>query len=175
MIDILTPLIQSPKLQEHFSKLKEYIKVEKQRTGNIFEYSIHIDKSLAEPDNYYMPGMLLQPLVENAILHGLVPKTNGEGKLEISMKLLSGNLLECVIKDNGPGIKEPAIRTHQPVAVNNVKERLYLYSKHLGKEIFFNIKSIDAGEKLISGTEATIHIPCFVLTSINNEQMAKLN
>lgn len=162
-------------IEQEISYLKEYIKVEKQRTGNLFEYSIHVDESLPEPDKYYMPGMLLQPLVENAILHGLVPKINGEGRLEIFMKLLPGNLLECIIKDNGLGIKEPAIRTHKPVAVNNVKERLYLYSKHLGKAIFFDIKSINDGEKWTSGTEVAIHIPCFVLTNTNKEQTAKLN
>jgi ligand-binding sensor domain-containing protein len=162
-------------IEQEINYLKEYIKVEQQRTGNIFDYSIHIDESLAEPDKFYMPGMLLQPLVENAILHGLVPKTDGKGKLGIFMQLLAGNLLECVIKDNGPGIKEPVIKTHKPVAVNNIMERLYLYSKHLGKDIFFDIKSINAGEKEVSGTEATIHIPCFVLAGVNKDQLIKLN
>lgn len=161
-------------IQQEISYLKEYIEVEKQRTNNKFEYNIHIDKSLAEPGNYYLPGMLLQPLVENAILHGLIPKPDGTGKLEIGMQLLAGNLLECTIKDNGPGIKE-TIKTHKPVAVSNVKERLSLYSKYLGKDVHFEIKSLNAGGNWSSGTEVIIQIPCFVLASTKKEQIVRLN
>jgi LytS/YehU family sensor histidine kinase len=49
-----------------------------------------------------VPSLIFQPIVENAIWHGLAPK--GKGKITVSIKKISSKLLEAIVEDNGVGI-----------------------------------------------------------------------
>ena len=57
-----------------------------------------------EPDQIELPALLLQPFVENAILHGLLPKSSSDKKLSISFRK-ERHFLICEIDDNGVGRK----------------------------------------------------------------------
>jgi len=87
-------------LKDEIEALDLYLQMESLRFDNKFEHEIHIDPNveLAETD---IPPMLIQPFVENAIWHGLIPK-NAPGKLEVDISRQNGSL-HCVIQDNGIG------------------------------------------------------------------------
>ena len=83
--------------------LKLYIELEELRNDNKFRTTIDIDSVLLESD-YKVPPLIIQPFVENAILHGLKNKDGNDGLLEIEI-IKVANTIEYSIKDNGIGRK----------------------------------------------------------------------
>ena len=90
-------------LDKEVAYLDNYIQLEKMRFQDQFNYSIKVD---ADVDSYtaLVPPMLLQPIIENAIRHGLRYKDNNNGLLNISFAR-QDNIIICSIDDNGIGIK----------------------------------------------------------------------
>lgn len=81
--------------------LKLYIELEELRNDGKFRTNLHIDGELLGND-YKVPPLIIQPFVENAILHGLRNKDGNDGLLEIEIKKI-GEKIEYCIKDNGIG------------------------------------------------------------------------
>ncbi len=81
--------------------LKLYIELEELRNDNKFKTIINIDRELLDSD-YKVPPLIIQPFVENAILHGLKNKDGDNGLLEIEIKKIQDKIEYC-IKDNGIG------------------------------------------------------------------------
>lgn len=78
--------------------LRMYVEMEAFRFNNEFTYRFDVDEELL---NLKLPPMLLQPFVENAIWHGLMPK---KGPKELTIKIARGNAaMVCIIDDNGMG------------------------------------------------------------------------
>ncbi len=91
-------------LDEEIEMLKRYIELQQSRFGDEFEFILTIDNKLPV-SHMKIPSLLLQPLVENAINHGLFHK-KGKGLLEIDFKQGAGNdEMICTIQDNGVGRK----------------------------------------------------------------------
>lgn len=88
-------------LEEEMAAIKQYCSLEALRTP--FDYELTIADDI-DAFNTYIPGMLIQPLVENAILHGLMPK-QGEKNLWITIQPAPEGLA-CTIMDNGIGIHQ---------------------------------------------------------------------
>ena len=84
--------------------LKSYLELEKSRFPDKFDFTINIDEELLVDEHLYIPGMLVQPHLENAIWHGL-RYTNETGLLQLSFNR-NGNGMEIIIEDNGIGIAE---------------------------------------------------------------------
>ena len=87
-------------LFEEIETGKLYTKLEQMRFGNKIDFVFNIDETIDLKD-IKVPALLLQPFIENAIWHGLVPKENG-GKVIVSINEKDGGV-ECVIDDNGIG------------------------------------------------------------------------
>jgi LytS/YehU family sensor histidine kinase len=90
--------------------LNRYINLEQLRFPDSFVSEIFIDPDI-DPDMDEVPSLLLQPIVENAINHGLRPLSSG-GELKISFRLDpdDDDVLICIISDNGVGRKISALR-----------------------------------------------------------------
>lgn len=88
-------------LSKDLDTLKLYIELEQLRHENKFSAEIKYDKDLLQ-DDYRVPPLIVQPFVENAILHGLKNNYGNEGILTIEVKLLN-NSLQYIITDNGIG------------------------------------------------------------------------
>ena len=88
-------------LDEEISMLKDYLELESLRFDNVFSYDIQIDGQL-DTSEIETPFMISQPFVENAIIHGLLPKTSGKKELTIIMKEQDGTL-KIIIDDTGIG------------------------------------------------------------------------
>ena len=83
--------------------LKLYIELEQFRHENKFTADINADPTLLQGD-YKVPPLIIQPYVENAILHGLRNRSDNEGKLIVTLKKLDG-YTQYTIEDNGVGRK----------------------------------------------------------------------
>ena len=96
-------------LDQEVRILENYLALEKLRFNNGFEYRIECDTQL-DVQEICIPPMLIQPFVENAIIHGL--KNKGEdGLIHIDFYSLAADQLEVVIYDNGSKRK---LETHKP-------------------------------------------------------------
>lgn len=152
--------VQSVSLSEEIKFLRNYISIESLRFDNNFDYTIEIDEAI-NPEDSYLPPLIIQPLVENAIIHGLFHK-EGQKELRILVSM-QGNFLKWQIIDNGIGITESRnIQTRKPghksMGTNIIMERLKLLT-HL--ESLENIITFTdrMGSERVSGTIVTILIP----------------
>ncbi|RKE94952.1 tetratricopeptide repeat-containing sensor histidine kinase [Ichthyenterobacterium magnum] len=87
-------------LSEDISLLKTYLEIERKRFEYKFDYTIEVDKTL-DPENIMIPPMLLQPFLENSIIHGLSQKIK-RGNIVIAFKD-NHDMIICSVDDNGIG------------------------------------------------------------------------
>ena len=140
---------QEISLSEDLDALKNYIETQQLRFDDKFDYVINIDEAI-DPSYIKIPPMLLQPFVENAIEHGLKPKTE-KGNLDININKKK-HLLCFEIIDNGVGLSKDSKNTDRDHAIDIFKKRLIL--RKLGEEKLFSMVS----NKNKSGTIVTFYL-----------------
>ncbi|HEX5430362.1 MAG TPA: sensor histidine kinase [Bryobacteraceae bacterium] len=108
-------------LGEELSFIDDYLAIEMVRFGEKLRFVKEIDPATLD---LLVPSMLLQPLVENSIRHGLSSKVDG-GTIRVRSRL-AGKRLQIMVEDDGVGIPEAKLATlfEQGIGVNNVNERL---------------------------------------------------
>lgn len=129
-------------LSTELEQLKEYLDLESLRFRDKFDYRIDID-DLLDTDSIYVPNMLIQPQLENAIWHGLRYKEE-KGLLTLSIHTAENELL-VTIDDNGIGrkrsqeLKTKNQKEHKSRGLTNTNERISLlnslYHTHISMEI----------------------------------------
>ena len=93
---------QEISLDEEITLLNNYLALEKLRFEDKLDYSVELSQSLLKPDLMKIPTMLLQPIVENAIKHGIKNK-NTSGKVKVQFDQVDEDYIECIIEDDGIG------------------------------------------------------------------------
>ena len=108
-------------LGEELSFIDDYLSIEMVRFGEKLRFVKDIEPATLD---MLVPSMLLQPLVENSIRHGLASKVDG-GTIHVRSRL-AGKRLQIIIEDDGVGIPEAKLATlfELGIGVNNVNERL---------------------------------------------------
>ena len=118
-------------LEEETERLKHYIGLEALRLENVFEYQIVTDPEL-QPGAVFIPAMIIQPYIENALWHGLAPAEK-EGLLSIHFVKINPFTLEIRIEDNGIGLANSRLRKradgHRSQALDIIRKRLELLSR----------------------------------------------
>ncbi|MEO0469898.1 MAG: histidine kinase [Bacteroidota bacterium] len=113
-------------LREELELLRLYLEFEHLCYDDQFTYEIEVDHDL-HPDTSELPTMILQPFIENAIRHGLLP-LKGVGRLKIVFSGTSGALI-CTIEDNGVGRKAAqknnTHRAHRSRGLSMIDERIH--------------------------------------------------
>jgi signal transduction histidine kinase len=146
-------------LQQNIEHLHRYLEIEKLRFDD-FTYVITVDQEL-DATNIEIPAMLLQPLIENAIWHGLKPK-QGNKKIDIRF-LQRHDQLVCEIEDNGIGIDQSSQsklhETHHSVGIENIKDRIRLLNSKYDINSSLEIKDLGGGDHATSGTLARLTLP----------------
>ncbi len=113
--------------------LQNYLELEKSRFPEKFDFNIHIDDSLYADEQILIPGMLIQPYLENAIWHGL-RYIEDKGVLHLSITR-KNNLVEIIIEDNGIGIagskkvKTAQQEKHPGRGIRNTQERIKILNE----------------------------------------------
>jgi two-component sensor histidine kinase len=116
-------------LYEELETCKFYTQLEKMRFADKVEFVFDIDETIDLKD-FKVPALILQPFIENAIWHGLIPKETG-GKVTINVTKNNGTI-QCVIDDNGIGreqskqFKPQYEATYQSKGIGLTQSRLEL-------------------------------------------------
>ncbi|MBS1614081.1 MAG: histidine kinase, partial [Bacteroidetes bacterium] len=147
---------------EEVECLKDYLDLEKLRLENKFDYELNIDSNVDIEQKTMLP-MIIQPLVENSIWHGIVPLEE-RGKIKVDFKLDEVGALVCTVDDNGVGINSTKLITKKEqnnlsLAMSNVKERLKIIGELNGSEWFINFKDKSELGNKDRGTIVTIRFP----------------
>lgn len=114
-------------VEKEIRHLEDYLTIQKNRFGNRFRTRISVEKG---NESCVVLNLILQPLVENAIVHGIEKKL-GEGMIQIDIRREDNDLL-YIVEDNGLGTDEDEIRhrlserkdTHNALALDNINQRL---------------------------------------------------
>ncbi len=110
-------------VSQEIELIKAYLEIFKVRMGKRLNYSVEADDEI---NDLPFPSMLIQPIVENAIKHGLEPKIEG-GEIRIQVKKVEDNKILWIIEDTGLGMSEVS---HLGTGISNIMERLEsLYGK----------------------------------------------
>jgi len=148
---------------EDLEALKLYLELEQMRFEEKFEYEIQIDESV-DPDYDIMPPLLMQPYVENAILHGLNPLSY-KGKLTISLES-KNNFLICTIRDNGIGReKSNEIRRtmphnkHKSLGMKITEDRLKILNEINRSQLSVTITDLKDDHGNAIGTQVELFVP----------------
>lgn len=134
-------------IEDEVTLLSDYLNLQKLQFEGELNFNINIDKQLEE-DDYQIHSMLIQPFVENAIIHGLLPLKDRVPQLNIDFKMLSERKVKVNVKDNGIGRKASDSnnkdKKHKSLTMTLTPERL----KHLSsfnKEYYFCFQDLDDG------------------------------
>ena len=146
-------------LAEEISVLNNYLELQSNFSKK-FHYDIQIAQDIHLED-IIIPPMIIQPFIENAIIHGLGNQEK-TGKIEINIeKDRTQGLLICHIKDNGigfsKGLKNKEIKSSKSISSVIVRDRLALFKKKFKVNSRFTI-----GENDQSGTHVQLFLPFFV-------------
>lgn len=139
-------------LQDEIGLLRHYINIQKERFGDRVRFTVTVDEhSIGDMSRVSLPCMILQPLVENAIVHGLESRVEGGG-VEITL-WANGAMLMARVRDNGCGFDLEAVRhsAENRVGLKSTRSRLAL---HYGDNFRFSLWSAP-GE----GCEITLGVP----------------
>lgn len=139
-------------LNEEVEALENYLSLQQMRFDNAFDYEINLHDE-QDLETIYIPPMLIQPFVENALLHGINP--NGKnGYIYIDFNF-NDNVLIVSVTDNGKGISiGKDASKHKSLSTTISKERLAIMAKETGLPAGINIKS-----EPNKGTEVLLTIP----------------
>lgn len=146
-------------LEDEIEMLGIYLGLEKARFENKFDY--HIDTTGIKTDEVWIPPMLIQPFVENAVKHGISKLTGNRGEIEIRFKYKKNHLL-CLIDDNGPGIKtttDDQKSAHTSMGMQLTNERLNLLASQYKTELIINITDLGESGENEQGTRIEIELP----------------
>jgi len=148
-------------LKDELAMLETYIQLEALRFKDKINYSISVDKDVNK-ESIFLPSMVLQPFIENAIWHGLMHK-DGKGLININIKE-NGDLLHCVIEDNGVGrekaleLQEKNTLDHKSMGLQITEDRLKLLSKSEMQKLI-RITDLKDSVNHAAGTRVVINIP----------------
>lgn len=152
------------KIREELNHIRDYYYIQKYRFEDRFDMEIEVESE--EIYDYYMPKMTLQPLVENAMIHGL-EKVNRKGRLILKLFMTEKKIV-AVVSDNGAGMSIEQLEgmnkrmarglyagskkgNHNSIAVANVNARIKIT---FGEEYGIHYQSLEN-----EGTDAIVTIP----------------
>lgn len=157
-------------LRDELANIKNYMLIQQYRFNNRFSLEIYIDDEDQKAYDYFIPKLILQPIVENAIFHGLEESLES-GKVEIEIIVTESNLM-LTVSDNGKGMTDELLlelnkrirradqylnddlgvkKNHFGIALDNIQRRIKLL---FGQEYGLNVYST-----LNQGTDVEITLP----------------
>jgi LytS/YehU family sensor histidine kinase len=139
-----------------------YIELQRDLFENGFAYSIIIDEALKEELEFTkVPPLILQPLIENAIVHGLKKmKRNGQGELKISITVENDMLYAC-ITDNGDGITKTRKELNEAsgISLENINERLKIINGSDCEQKLLDVRTLRNETGMALGTQSCLRVP----------------
>jgi LytS/YehU family sensor histidine kinase len=149
-------------LEDEVETLDLYVELERLRFKNKFEFQMELESGL-DQEGMYVPPMLIQPFVENAIKHGLVNK-GGDGLLKLSFTK-EDKVIRCIVEDNGIGREKSSAakmqngKTHRSLGMQVTRERMDAIKKEMNIDCNFKITDLKDEDGKACGTIVEILIP----------------
>lgn len=153
--------VNATTLKKEIDHVENYLAIQKMRFGNRINYTLNVEDGLL-PEKFEVLPLLLQPIVENAVIHGL-EHIDDNGRINIEIRHYNGEQLEIIVSDNGQGMRKeefeaineklntPGLKLESSIGVYNICERIRL---HYGKEYGVKLES-EYGK----GTRVILRIP----------------
>lgn len=148
-------------LKEEIEYLEAYIGLQKMRMDPQFDFEIKTNLPLSLT-KYDIPPMLIQPIVENAIIHGISPLTQRNGFISLRFEE-KDNAIHVIVEDNGVGYekskkqKSKVKKIHKSMASKILKERIDIFNYLNENKTSFSIRS-EIKENVEVGTVAQLKI-----------------
>ncbi|MEN8223934.1 MAG: two-component regulator propeller domain-containing protein [Bacteroidota bacterium] len=148
-------------VKEELKAIKHYLDIERLRFDNKFDYQVDVDTKI-DQEFMEIPPMIIQPFIENAIIHGLIHSPD-PGHIKLNLKL-QDQYIYCIIEDNGVGrkkaqeIREASGIKRKSRGMLITQERLEILNKQNHEK--FAVKVIDLHDKAgkPNGTKVEINI-----------------
>lgn len=151
------------KIEKEIEILHLYLELESLRFDEKFTYQISLDEPEDDIGELYIPSLMIQPFVENAIWHGLMQK---KGARQVNVHFTADEeSVKCRIRDNGIGreaaqrISSKKRRRHKSMALQLIKDRLELLQQQHEKATSIKITDLYDHQHQPIGTEVNIQIP----------------
>ena len=144
-------------LDENIEYLKAYLEMEQLRFSDSFTYTIFTDDSI-DTSETFIPSLMMQPLVENAIWHGLL-QSETDKKILVAFTQ-DQNTITCIIEDNGIGVdqskefKERNNSNHRSVGLENLQKRIKMINEKYNISCSLEITDLKKVHK--NGTRAVL-------------------
>ena len=136
-------------LDEEISMLNTYCELESLRFSERFVYEISLHEDI-DTMAVRLPSMLIQPFVENAIIHGM--KSNANGFIKVQFNKINDHL-NVTIEDNGKGFDQSKVNIRKSLGMSITQKRLQHIQSTAGEDYQVSVNSTD------SGTSIQLHIP----------------
>ena len=153
---------QDVPLEQDLQALELYMQLEAMRFQHKFQYSIEVDGAV-DPANTLVPPLLLQPFVENSIIHGIQFKDNGLIKIKIAPV---NDMIRCTVEDNGTGMQQGAVAAGQQkgssrrsLGMKITKERLDIIERLKKVKTAITFSDIKDEENKITGLRVELVLP----------------
>lgn len=160
-LDISSKL--SISLDEELIYISTYLELEKKRFENKFMYQIVVGVNVDTLD-FFIPPMILQPYIENAIRHGMRYRNDNDGRILISISKNEEYLI-CSIEDNGIGrkramqLKSSVPIEYQSKGMTLTAKRIEIFNTMHPESILVDINDLENDRQEPSGTRITIYFP----------------
>lgn len=153
-------------LETELDIIRLYLEMEQLRFGKKIQYRISSDEGI-ETKSTYVPPMLLQPYVENALRHGILFLHDRQGHIAVDVGLRDNEFIALVVEDNGIGRQESQRRklqsktheNHTSFGMSLNEERIALLKETTGKEMNIRIIDLRDTNDQPAGTRIEILIP----------------
>ena len=152
-------------LVDELTYLEHYVKLENMRFDNLFTYTVIIDEEI-DQDSTLIPPMLIQPIIENSIKHGLSHLQN-KGAIKLEVKKVDEYTFKCIVEDNGVGrtkSKEIGAKStiNKSIGLKIIKERLDLLNDQKSNNFKMDITDLQSTNNEPCGTRVEITL-AFIL------------
>ena len=146
-------------LRENVEYLNAYLEMEQLRFKDSFSATVKVDAAI-DDEEIVVPSLMIQPLVENAVWHGLLHK---EGKKKITVRFsANGPYIICSIEDNGIGINRSEANknlqhsTHKSVGLDNLRNRIAIMNEKFDMDCSLTITDLSETDAALTGTLAVL-------------------
>jgi ligand-binding sensor domain-containing protein len=150
-------------LAEEIKYLSTYLQLERMRMEDRFTFEVVASPDL-QPEENFVPPMILQPFVENCVRHGIRYRPDNQGRVLISFRKING-MLECAIEDNGVGRKTALLHKsrnpieYQSKGISLTMDRLEMMNRSLSRPITIEILDLQNEQGEGAGTRVIVRLP----------------
>lgn len=155
-------------IEQEVEILRGFMEMESMRFNNSFDYEFVIDDELDTWDTQ-IPTMIIQPFIENAIIHGIRNKKNGRGKITIRFEADGNQHFICSIEDNGVGRTRAAeinnqtrSKSHNSKGWQITQDRIDILNHQYPLQTSLHIEDLKNEQREPSGTKITIRMPIYL-------------